>query len=89
MNTEMNEKIALAMGWFKREGGILLNSHGAPVSGIPDFSGDQDEVLAVIRHFETLEQRIRGNKQAFFARYNSQLSALEVCELALEILGER
>lgn len=90
INKELNEKVALAIGWTKREDGTWLNFWGGHVKELPDFSGDETYAQVVVRHFEpSIATRCDGTHEAFSREYNEQMSPTEICNLSLKVLSKK
>ena len=81
MDTELNEKIALAMGWrYDTENEKWFNHYGAQINPLPDFTGSGAGIEAVIDHFRS------KNKDEFFFEFHPKMSPEQVCKLALKAL---
>ena len=87
MNVELNEKVAVAIGFYKREDNLWLNSWGASITELPDFSGNSLHAQIVVDRFEkTLGSRIDRSHYLFYKEYNENMSPEEICELALKVI---
>ena len=81
MSTELNEKIALAMGWWHNtENERWFNNFGVQISHLPDFSGSQTGIEAITNYFSSI------TKDEFFSEFHQRMTPEQVCKLTLKAL---
>lgn len=81
INNELNERIALAMGWhFNPENEKWFNHFGVQISHLPDFSGSQTGIEAITNYFSSV------TKDEFFSEFHQRMTPEQVCKLALKAL---
>ena len=81
LSTELNEKIALAMGWrYDTENEKWFNHYGAQINHLPDFMGSRSGIESVVDYFRSI------TKDEFFSEFHPKMSPEQVCKLTLKAL---
>jgi hypothetical protein len=82
-----HDRMALAIGYYKRPDGVWLNSWGASRSGPPAETSWDTWKGVIQQHFEpSFNNRIHRRTDRFLAEYRDDMTPEELCALVLRVM---